>query len=290
MQINGFINLYKPTQITSNKALGILKKTLKENNIVTKVGHLGTLDPIAEGVLPVALGRATRLFDYTIDKIKRYTATFKFGINTDTLDIDGAVTDTSNFIPTLNDIQNVIPSLIGKIDQIPPAYSSKVVNGVRAYKLARKGIDVELKPKQITIYDIKLIEQTGPDTFKFDISCSGGTYVRSIARDMGKSLDTYSIMSALVRTQSGCFTIENSLNNEFLKENLKKYIIPMEEAIKDIPIFLVPEEYKKPLYNGVPLLLDNIPEGNLRIYHNDLLIGIGAKNQDNKLKIKTWLL
>lgn len=290
MLINGFINLYKPTGISSNKALGILKYALKENNIDTKVGHLGTLDPIAEGVLPIALGRATRLFDYTVEKIKSYTATFKFGVNTDTLDIEGKITEVSDKLPTKEEIEKVIPLLVGVIDQMPPQFSAKVVNGVRAYKLARQGVEVPLEPKRITVHTIKLIEQLDNSTFKFEISCSGGTYIRSIVRDMAKSLGTYGIMTALIRTKSGYFDLSSSAKLDELKENIIEKIIPMEAVVENMPSVDVPALFEKLLLNGVPLSLGKLPGGNFRVYLDGKLIGIAAKDEENNLRINTWLL
>lgn len=290
MATNGFINLYKKGGITSNKALSILKSILKENNIVTKVGHLGTLDPLAEGVLPVALGRATRLFGYTVDKIKRYTATFKFGILTNTLDTEGEITQNGGIIPSIEDIKNIIPSQVGEVSQLPPVFSAKVVNGVRAYKLARQGIEVELEPKNVTIYSIELIEQIANDTFKFDISCSGGTYIRAIARDMASKLGTYGIMTMLTRTQSGYFDINSCVMLDNLKDNLLTSIIPMENIIEYMPKYTVDKTLEKPLLNGITLNLDKIPDGNFRVYLEDALIGIGAKDENDNLKINTWLL
>lgn len=287
---NGFINLYKNSGISSNKALSILKSVLKENNIITKVGHLGTLDPLAEGVLPVAIGRATRLFEYTLDKVKSYTATFKFGILTDTLDTEGEIIKQDGTIPTSAEIENILPKMVGEVEQMPPAFSAKSVNGVRAYKLARRGLEVPLEPKKITIYSLNLIEKLDESTYKFDISCSGGTYIRSIVRDMAKLLNTYGIMTALIRTKSGYFDIKNCVRLENLKENIIENIIPMENIIEDMPIYIVEERYAKPLLNGVALSLNNLPDGNFQLYYDKNLIGIAKKDENNNLKINTWLI
>jgi tRNA pseudouridine55 synthase len=290
MSINGLLNLYKNSGITSNKALSILKRILKENNISTKVGHFGTLDPLAEGVLPIALGRATRIFEYTLDKVKRYTAIFKFGINTDTLDIEGKVDFENGRLPTYSEIEKVLPKLVGEVEQMPPAFSAKSVNGVRAYKLARQGIEVLLKPKKINIFSIELIEQIDEATYKFDISCSGGTYIRSIVRDMAKLLDTYGVMTNLIRTQSGSFEINNSVKIDEIKENIQDYIIPMDKVLDYMPKYFVPDEYRKPVQNGVAISLDNLPSSDFSVYFDDKLIGIAQKDANNNMKIKTWLL
>jgi tRNA pseudouridine55 synthase len=290
MAINGFINLYKPSGITSNKALGILKFALKENNIVTKVGHMGTLDPIAEGVLPIALGRATRLFDYTLEKVKTYVATFQFGINTDTLDTEGKVTDTCTIIPSIEDIEKVLPEFIGEIDQMPPQFSAKSINGVKAYKLARQGIEVELKPKTITIYSIDNLEKLGNDTYRMEIKCSGGTYIRSIGRDLADKLNTYAIMTNLIRTKNGYFDIENSVKLDNINKINEDNIINMEAILVNMPKVIVDKKDERIFFNGIPLVIDNLPEGNFRVYFDKNIMGIASKDDDGRLKMKTWLL
>ncbi len=289
-QINGFINLYKNSGITSNKALSTLKNILKENNISTKVGHLGTLDPLAQGVLPVGLGRATRIFAYTLNKVKRYTATFKFGINTDTLDSDGKVIDNCDVLPTSCQIKSILNSLVGEIEQVPPAYSAKSINGVRAYKLARQGEQFTLKPKKVNIFSIELLQQIDDATYTFDIACSGGTYIRAIVRDIAKLLNTYGIMTQLTRTQSGYFNIDTCVKIEDIKENLHKYIIPIDKPLEYMPKYIVKDKHKKLVLNGVAVSLDDLPNGYFRVYIDDKLIGIAERNQENRLKIKTWLL
>ena len=152
--MQGFINIYKPSGKTSNQVVVEVKKKFNIN----KVGHMGTLDPMAEGVLPIAIGKATRMFDYFLSKLKSYRLKMKFGISTDTLDITGNVLSTSDYMPTLNDIKKVLPTLVGNIKQTPPLYSAKNVNGVRAYKLARAGKTVELKSCDVYIKSIDIVE------------------------------------------------------------------------------------------------------------------------------------
>ena len=161
----GFLNIYKPSGITSNAVVQKIKKRFH----IDKIGHMGTLDPLACGILPIAVGKATRLFDYSLDKKKRYTAIFDFGYTTDTLDIEGVKTNESQVVPNIEQIKLAMTKLIGEMDQIPPLYSAKVVNGRRAYDLAREGVAFELKPKKITIYNIDLIEQISEYQYKFDI-------------------------------------------------------------------------------------------------------------------------
>lgn len=167
--MNGFLNIYKPRGMSSAHCLNKIKK-----KIDYKCGHMGTLDPLACGILPVGVGQATRLFDHLLDKTKTYVAQFTFGYETDTLDLEGEVLQNSENIPTQAEIEAVLPTLRGKVMQIPPVFSAKCVDGKKSYQLARKGIAVDLPPKQVEIYSIKLIKNQSP-TFWFEISCGGGT-------------------------------------------------------------------------------------------------------------------
>lgn len=288
--LNGFINLYKNSGMTSNKAISILKRHLNYNNVNTKVGHFGTLDPMAEGVLPVALGRATRLFDYFIDKKKEYHAVFQFGKETDTLDSEGTIIKECNKLIKKEDILKVLSKLIGEIEQLPPKYSAKSVNGKRAYELARKGIEFELKKKKIIIYDIKLVEDLGDNSFSFNIVCSGGTYIRAIARDIAEMLGTVAIMTYLKRTVSGAFSIEKSVSVDNLENKLMSHILPIDYILADFDRFNINEHQKTLLLNGLKLGGMDLPEGFFSVYSEDRLIGIGEKNENNKLEIRTWLL
>lgn len=291
--LNGFINLYKSPQMTSNRALSILKKALKENNIATKVGHFGTLDPMAEGVLPVALGRATRLFDYSLDKIKKYRATFQFGIATDTLDITGKVTSEGRKDVAEEEVLSVLPALIGEVMQVPPAFSAKSIGGQRAYKLARKGEEFFIAPKKVTIYSIDLLEKTPADNFVFDITCGGGTYIRSIVRDMAELLGTVGIMTKLIRFSSGKFDIANSINIEKLPDDLSDIILPMDYLLDDFdPYYIEGNRYFK-VNNGlfVPLLEgESFEKKYVKIFAPDkTLMGIG-EIKDDTIGMKTWLI
>lgn len=286
--ISGFLNINKEKGITSNKVLSKIKRILRDNNIQTKVGHFGTLDPDGEGVLPIALGRATRLFDYTTEKIKVYYTEFLFGIMTDTNDTSGKILEENVVYPTKEEILSQLNKLIGTIDQIPPIYSAKSVNGVKAYALARKGIDVELKAKEIEIYDIKLLEQLNINKFSLEIRCSGGTYIRSIARDLGVLTNSLCVMSYINRLQSGVFKIENSYKLEDLEQNLTEKILPLELLIEDYPKFFVPDYKKTLILNGVKVKFENLPQGNFTVYIDEELVGI-ANEIEGALVIKSWL-
>lgn len=228
----GFLNIYKPAGITSHDVISTLRKITK----IKQIGHTGTLDPFAEGVLPVCIGKATRLIEYLNDD-KEYIARIQFGQNTDTYDIDGQVTETFTKKITLNELNEILPQFRGEIAQIPPIYSAIKINGKKLYDYARKGEDVEIKPR--TVHIIKL------ETLNFNeenqcaeilTACSKGTYIRSLAYDIGKKLNCGAYLSKLTRTKAGKFTIENSipLNELHTPEDVIKHLInPME--MLDLP-------------------------------------------------------
>ncbi|MDE7372889.1 MAG: tRNA pseudouridine(55) synthase TruB, partial [Clostridia bacterium] len=186
MQIKGFINVFKPLNMTSSdvvvKVRGMLRRATGEKQ---KVGHLGTLDPLAVGVLPIAVGNATRLFDYMQDKRKTYITTFKFGTTTDTIDRGGKIIDTCDKEVSESDVIRVLPNLIGEISQMPPQYSAKSINGKKAYEIAREGGVADLKPKKVTIYDIKLLGAPGAN-----IKLSQATFADSFDAPMKSDLTT----------------------------------------------------------------------------------------------------
>lgn len=237
-------------------------------------------------MLPIAIGKATRMFDYFLDKHKEYVAEFTFGMTTDTLDAEGNIIEKCDYIPTKEKIIEILPSLIGVIDQIPPQYSAKKVNGRCAYDLARAGQIVDLKPKRIEIYDIKLLE-VKDNKFTFLIECSGGTYIRSIARDIATLVNSKAYMSKLIRTKSGKFDINNSYTLDELKHlKLEDSIINIEE-IFDYPIINLSPESKKNLLDGKFVnVIEN--SGNYFIKCDTILIGIGQVI-NSVLKLKTYL-
>lgn len=235
----------------------------------TPCGHMGTLDPLANGVLPVGIGNASRLFDYFLEKKKTYIAQFTFGCTSDTLDTEGKVRKEGR-IPCLSEIEEAIPFLCGEVMQIPPKYSAKSVNGKRGYRLAREGKPFELPPKKVFIDRIELLSQDGEDTFSFRIECGGGTYIRSIARDLGESLGTQAIMSGLTRTKSGIFTIENAVGAETLtEENIENFIIPTEEVLPFPSL-----DWKDPrIFHGLPVKSEE-KDGLYKIYDENGFYGV----------------
>ena len=210
--MNGVVILNKPTGMNSMSAVKRVQRMLG----AAKAGHLGTLDPLASGVLPVALGKATKLFESHLKDGKTYRAIFKFGIQTDTVDSEGSVLQQEDVSITKELIKSKLSDFVGEFDQMPPIYSAKKVNGKKAYELARAGKEVVLKPKRISIYQFDLIDELDKNTFLFEIKCSSGTYIRSCCTDLAKSLSTVGVMVGLVRTKSGNYDIENSVTLEEL--------------------------------------------------------------------------
>ena len=283
--MNGFINYYKPSGISSAYAINRIKKLFKGY----KIGHMGTLDPLAEGVLPLAVGKSTRLFDFLLDKQKVYVAEFTFGYATDTLDRGGEVVENGGYVPTKEEILSVIPTLVGNVSQVPPLYSAKNVGGERSYHLARRGATVELKPKMVEINSIELLSSKGDGVFTFEITCKGGTYIRSICRDMAKKLNTFATMTALQRVKSGEFCLENSIKEEDILnvKNLKDLLIKPDSILTFSKINLTKFQSVE-LYNGRPFELD-YDDGTYSVYDSDNeFVGVGFVT-DNRLKIKAFI-
>ncbi|GHV00194.1 hypothetical protein FACS1894211_07000 [Clostridia bacterium] len=229
--IIGFFNVYKEKGMTSAAAVGKLKRILRQKGL----GHMGTLDPMAEGVLPIAAGRpATKMFDLLRAKKKEYAAEFTFGILTDTLDTTGKITAEGGHVPSEAEIRAVLPRFLGRISQLPPDYSAKSVGGVRAYDLARRGAETNLKPVEIKIYEYELTGNKGGGVFGFRILCGGGTYIRALARDLGTALGTHCVMSALTRTKSGCFTVEDARTLKEIEENPEAAVVGVEKVREEL--------------------------------------------------------
>lgn len=280
--MTGFIIVNKAEGRSSAREVAVIKRLTH-----TPCGHMGTLDPMASGVLPVAVGNAARLFDYFLKKEKTYVATFRFGADYDTLDTTGAVLNDGGRIPSKNEIIEAIPSLVGEVLQIPPKYSAKNVNGQRGYQLARGGVEFELPPKRVTIKSIKLLNELGYGEFSFEIECGGGTYIRSLARDIAKELGTHAVMSALTRTQSGPFTIDNSVKTETLTtENINEFIIPTDSVLLLDSIYAQGKTAFK-LFNGLSVPCDKA-DGVYKIYKDGDFYGLAEVNK-SLLKVRTKL-
>ncbi len=276
-EIKGFVNIIKPTGMTSSDVVCKIKKILH----MKKVGHLGTLDPAASGVLPVAVGRATKFFDYFLSKDKKYTAVVKFGISTDTLDSFGNITKIDSGVNVdENQILSVIQSFIGEIEQYPPKFSALKVNGKKAYELARDGVEFELSPRKITIYDIKLRQKINDNTFIFDVHCSAGTYIRTLFADIAEKIGTVAFVPVIIRTKSGAFEMKNAMTIEEFENS--KSVLKIEDIFGDFEIVKIGENLAKKVLNGVLLSVEELNNENVKskpflIKYNDEIVGLYEK-------------
>ena len=283
----GFFNVNKPSGIVSSAVVNKLKWLSG-----VPCGHMGTLDPLASGVLPVGVGNAARLFDYFLEKEKEYIAEFTFGVDSDTLDSTGTLI-VGGRIPDEKEIADVLPTFFGDIMQTPPKYSAKNVNGKRGYELARAGVEFELAPKKVHIYGMEILGKSADkaDTYRIKIRCGGGTYIRSLARDIAAALGTKAVMSSLLRTQSGVFTLEKSIPFSLLEEEptleeLEKYLIPTESVLPFDTLALTEKQEEK-LYNGQRIVIEKA-DGLYKIYKNGGFYGI-AEVLNGLAKAKTKL-
>ena len=240
MPISGWIILDKPIGLGSTQAVSAVKRALREaGEPKTRVGHGGTLDPLASGVLPIAIGEATKVAGRMLDATKQYAFTIRFGEETDTLDAEGQVVATSDVHPTAEDIANILPLFTGPIEQVPPVYSALKIEGKAAYARARAGEDVQIKPRTVTIHELRLISASGNEASLLT-TVSKGTYIRSLARDIARALNTVGHVTMLRRTRAGPFTLEQAISLDFLAQAAKARrligaVLPLEAALDDIP-------------------------------------------------------
>ena len=282
--LTGFVNIIKPTGMTSSDVVLKVKKILKTK----KVGHLGTLDPAASGVLPIAVGKATKFFDYFLNKDKIYIARVKFGIETDTLDSFGNITNKNNKNVTSEDIKKVLNKFVGDIEQIPPKYSAVKINGRKAYDLAREDVEFEIKPRKVKIYNLELLNDFGNNEFLFKVHCSAGTYIRTLFSDLAKEIETISTTPVIIRTKSGRFTTENSVTLEELEKTQK--LISAEALFEDIEKLDVNAEIAKKLINGVKVFASELPvkiddNKECLIFHENKSIGFYKVENDVLLQV-----
>jgi tRNA pseudouridine55 synthase len=239
-RLNGWIVLDKPVGLGSTQAVSAVKRALREaGEPKTKVGHGGTLDPLASGVLPIAIGEATKLCGRMLDASKTYEFTIRFGEETDTLDAEGQIVATSDVRPSRDQVEAVLGFFTGAIEQIPPAFSALKVGGKAAYARARAGEDVQLTPRRVTIFEL-LLHETTPDSATLHARVSKGTYIRSLACDIARALNTVGHVTMLRRTRAGPFGLEKAISLDFLGEaakarRLTETVLPLEAALDDIP-------------------------------------------------------
>lgn len=297
--INGIINVYKEKGYTSHDVVAKLRGILKQK----KIGHTGTLDPDATGVLPVCLGKGTKLCDMLLDKDKTYKAVLIFGASTDTEDISGKVIKSEDVDTIRNnlsddDIYDVVMSFKGEYDQTPPMYSALKVNGKKLYELAREGVVIERKKRRVNIIDINIEKIEFPRVI-FTVTCSKGTYIRSLCRDIAEKLGVAGCMENLERTRVSRFDITDSLTLDEIRQlvennEINQYILPVDEALSGYKKVVVKEKYSKLAYNGNPLFVNMLdadntyePEENIRVYDGqNEFIGIYQFDKElNKCKL-----
>ena len=252
--IHGWINFHKPLGMTSTQAVGKIRYALKAQ----KVGHGGTLDPLASGVLPIALGEATKTVNYIQDAMKIYEFTVTWGEQRSTDDAEGEVIQSSNERPTLDQIESLLPQFIGDIEQLPPQFSAIKIDGERAYDIARDGDHADIKPRPVYIEDLSILENNN-DTTSFKLTCGKGTYVRSLARDMGEILGCYGYISALKRTKVGPMELTNAISLDIFEQmidnpdqekDLSGFVLPLQTVLDDIPVLACKDQEAKLLKNG----------------------------------------
>jgi tRNA pseudouridine55 synthase len=257
--LHGWIILDKPVGLGSTQAVGAIKRLLREaGEPKTKVGHGGTLDPLASGVLPIALGEATKLAGRMLDANKAYDFTIRFGEETDTLDAEGEVVATSDVYPDKDQILAILPRFTGSIEQVPPAYSALKIEGKPAYARARAGERVEIKRRTVTVYELELRDLRDREA-TFAATVSKGTYIRSLARDIARALNTVSHVTMLRRTRAGPFSLEQAVSLDFLEETAKARqldgaVMPLEAALDDIPALPVTPDQAQLLRYGQRLV------------------------------------
>jgi tRNA pseudouridine55 synthase len=269
--VNGIINVYKEKGYTSHDVVAKMRGIIGQK----KIGHTGTLDPDAEGVLPVCLGRGTKLCDMLTDKDKTYETVLLLGKTTDTQDITGKVLEERE-ISSLSEsrIQECILSFIGEYEQLPPMYSALKINGKKLYELAREGIEVERKKRKVYIHDIKITKIDIPRVF-MEVQCSKGTYIRTLCHDIGHELHTGGCMEKLLRTKVSCFEIKDSMKLSQIEDlkragDIKDIITPVDSLFSDLPFVTVKKEFETLAYNGNALALEYmvtiiIPEEGMRV-------------------------
>lgn len=279
--VNGIINVYKEKGYTSFDVVAKMRGIFGQK----KIGHTGTLDPDAQGVLPVCLGKATKVCDLLTDKDKVYKATMLLGIQTDTLDISGKVCNKAMVNVTEQQVRDVISTFVGTIEQVPPMYSALKVNGKKLYELAREGKTIERKARKVSIYDITIDEIHLPEVVMI-VSCSKGTYIRSLCDDIGTKLGCYGCMKELLRTKVACFDIEDAYKISEIEKLKESIVLPVDMLFENIPAVNTVLMAQKLIENGnrIPAEMINADgnkqkkyddEGRYRIYNpEDSFVGI----------------
>ena len=294
--MDGFLVLNKPLGKTSSDCVVFVRKRLPRG---TAIGHGGTLDPMASGVLPVCVGAATRLFDYIIDKQKTYVAELQLGVVTDTQDATGAVVETRSVNVTEADVRAALPRFIGEIWQRPPMYSAIKRGGKRLYELARRGESVEVAPRACRVDDVRLTASLGDGRYRLEVDCGKGVYIRTLCHDIGAYLGCGGHMASLERTRAGVFTLENALTLEEVDalgaDGLEARLLPMDAAIAHLSAVRVEARHRAAVRNGMPLRPEWLdapaPQTEaVRVYVGGEFAGIGAPREDGSVRFRAMLL
>ena len=294
--MDGFLNVLKPPGMTSSDAVVMVRRRCPKG---TKVGHGGTLDPDASGVLPICVGKAARLFDYIIDKKKRYIGELTLGIETDTQDATGVIVNTADAAHiTAEDIEAVLPEFRGHIMQIPPQFSAIKRGGVRGYEAARAGQKINIEPRPVVVQNLALIRQREQGKFLLSIECGKGLYVRTLLHDIGMKLHCYGHMSFLLRTNAGSFDIEHALTVEEIAaaDDIAKRLIPMDVPLAHLPKIDLSMDHIHAVKNGNPIRASWLdapidrPELPQRMYIGADFAGMGEVQADGSVKFKAMLL
>lgn len=277
--MDGWIILDKPSGVFSKSAAVRVARLFNTK----KNGHIGTLDPMASGVLPVAIGNATKMVPFIeefCDRTKEYLFSVQFGFETDTLDVTGNEVARNDIVPTESAVRAILQKFTGDINQIPPKFSAVHINGRRAYELARSGQDIEIPSRRVKVYSLDLTGVSG-DTWNFRMRCAPGTYVRSIARDIAYSLGTLATVNMIRRTQSGVFSIKNAHTLDFLENlfnnggDVGEYLAPVDFGLGDIPVLNLDDKSTK-LYRNGGFVGVGETDGLYRVYFDKDFVGIGA--------------
>ncbi|MBQ6594190.1 MAG: tRNA pseudouridine(55) synthase TruB [Clostridia bacterium] len=296
--MNGFICVNKPAGMTSSDVVVRVRRRLPRG---TSIGHGGTLDPEARGVLPLCVGKATRLFDYIVDKRKTYLAELQLGVETDTQDATGQVTATHAVDVDEKALISALPAFVGDIWQIPPIYSAVKRDGKRLYKLARKGETVALEPRKCQVFSITVDSRLSPDRFLLRVECGKGVYIRTLCHDIGRALGCGGMMASLERVSAGSFRLEDSVTPEELTDlidagELACVLIPMDAPLGHLPEVRVDQRAGHAVMNGNPLKPDwlkvKAQPGTpaVRIYLEDTFAGIGYAEADGTVRFRAMLL
>ncbi len=277
--MEGIVSVLKPPAMSSSDVVVDIRRIYGTK----RVGHLGTLDPEAAGVLPVCVGRAVRLFDYLVDKQKEYLTEIVFGSSTDTQDAQGKILSRSKKIVSMEQLMETLPSFSGMIEQVAPAYSALKYQGKKMYDHVRSGHMIPEKRRLVNISDLTLLEELSPNHFMLRVTCSRGTYIRTLCSDIGEMLGVPAHMSFLLRTRSGSFTLDNSFSIDQLIDKrdfgkLQESLVSCEQALSFMPMLKIDIHRMKPALNGLETNIPKVAAEDVRLYAGEVFLGIGKVN------------